>query len=295
MLGVVDLAPEERQSCAVLFGIVQQSKGIVGRAGAAAQHADRHVGVVLANLLHVARAVVDDLEENRTSGLSNPGERAQNLIVDEGTQFLRRDATVDVGIEHLKEVAEPLALGLLAKRMKRLERALVLLEIVKVGDGVQAKVRAGKRVGAAVAIQLTTLDVIDARRAKRLRWVAQIVAVARGPHVGGVVGAGSRGNVGVLKQAFLDGELLIDVGRHEHDIDQPLRHDLADDVEKLGQVPVAELVARPNLRRKLRWVRTLGRKISAMAKRTNPERHVRVLGIGDDKRIARSRVFPVGS
>ena len=32
-----------------------------------------------------------------------------------------------------------------------------------------------------------------------------------------------------------------------------------------------------------------------MAKRTNPERHVRVLGIGDDKRIARSRVFPVGS
>ena len=32
-----------------------------------------------------------------------------------------------------------------------------------------------------------------------------------------------------------------------------------------------------------------------MAKRTNPERHVRVLGIGDDKRITRSRVFPVGS
>ena len=111
----------------MLFGIVQQAEGVVGRPGAATKHANHEIGIVLANLLHQPWPVIHDFQEVRPPSLSDPGEGTQNLVVDKLTEFLRWNAAVDVWIEHLKEVTELFSLGLLTEGVERLECAFILL------------------------------------------------------------------------------------------------------------------------------------------------------------------------
>jgi len=48
--------------------------------------------------------------------------------------------------------------------------------------------------------------------------------------------------VRIAKQPFLDRQLFVDVGGHEHDVDHALPHDFADDVQKLRQIAIAEFL-----------------------------------------------------
>ena len=60
--------------------------------------------------------------------------------------------------------------------------------------------------------------------------------------------------------------------------------DLADNVEELRQVPVAELIAAPDLGGKLRGLRAALREEAPRPRRAHAKRHVRILRIGDDER-----------
>ena len=104
-----------------------------------------------------------------------------------------------------------------------------------------------------------------------------------GPDIGGVVGARGGGDGGILEEAFLDRELLIHVGGHEHDVHQALVHDFADDVEEFGQIAVAVFFARPDFGRELRGPRAVAGEVAARAGGAHAERHVGVLGIGKDE------------
>jgi hypothetical protein len=50
--------------------------------------------------------------------------------------------------------------------------------------------------------------------------------VAHRPDIRGVVGARCGRDDGIFEQAFFDGQLLVDIGGHEHDVYQTLVHDL---------------------------------------------------------------------
>ena len=158
----------------------------------------------------------------------------------------------DVRIEDFQEVPEFFPLRLLAKFLVPQQRFAVLLQVVDERDRVETEIRAGKLAAVAVALNLAALNLVNARRAERLRRFARVATVAHRPNIRGVIRARGGRDVGVLEQPFLDGELLVHVGGHQHDVHQPLMRDLANDVEKLGQVAIAELVARPDLRRELR-------------------------------------------
>jgi hypothetical protein len=137
--------------------------------------------------------VINDLQEIRPSRFGHTGERAQNVVVDEFAELLGRDAGIDVRIEDLEEVPETFALCLLAKFFVPQQRLAVLIELVDEGDRVKAKVRSRElAVAIAVALDLTALDVIDARAAERLARLARVGAVPRGPDVRGVIRARRR-------------------------------------------------------------------------------------------------------
>ena len=284
MFRVVDLAAKERDARAVFLGIVDKFEGVVGGAGAAAEDTDDEVGIVLSEFLHRARAVIDDFQKKRAAGFRDAGEAAEDVVVDEFAKLFRRDTAADVRIEDFEEVAEILPLRFFAEFFEGEEGFAVLLEIVDERDGVEAEVCAGEIGGGAVALDFAALDLVNRGGAEGLGGFAGVTAVADGPDIGGVVGAGGGGDAGVAEQSFLDRELFVDVSGHEHDVHEALVNDFADDVEKLGKVAVAEFGARPQFGRKPHRPLAAPREIRARAGSAHPKGHVRVLGVRDDER-----------
>ena len=82
MFGVVDFAAKESHARAVFLGVVDQFEGVVGRAGAAAEDADDEVRIVLRQLLHRFRPVINNLQKDRAAGLRHACQRAKNVVVD---------------------------------------------------------------------------------------------------------------------------------------------------------------------------------------------------------------------
>src|SRR6266511_864141 len=289
MLGVVDLAAEQGHARAVFLRVVNEPEGIVGRARAAAEYAHDQVRIVLGQLFHRLWTVIDDFQEDGPPGFRHAGQGAEDVIVEELAQLLRRDAAVHVRVEDFEKMPELLPLRFFTKCLVPKQGLAVLLQVVDERDRVEAQVRAGEIVARAVALDLAALDVVDGRAAKRLRWLARVAAVAHGPHVGRVVGARGGRDAGVVIEPFLDGELLVHVGGHQHDVDEALVGDLADDVEELRQVAITELVASPDLGRKLREPGAAPREVVARPRRADAKGHVGVLGVGDDE-CARARI-----
>ena len=108
--------------------------------------------------------------------------------------------------------------------------------------------------------------------------------MAHGPDIGGVVGARGGGHVGFAEQPFLDREQLVHVGGHQHDVHQALMHDLTDNVEKLWEIAIAILLARPDLGREARGSLAAQREIGARTRSPHAKGHVRVLCVRDDER-----------
>ena len=65
VLGVVDLAAEERDLGPIFLRVVQELEGVARRPRRAAEDADDEVRVVTDQLLKRLRAVIDDLQESR--------------------------------------------------------------------------------------------------------------------------------------------------------------------------------------------------------------------------------------
>ena len=110
--------------------------------GRTAEDADDQVRIEPDQLFHRLRAVVDDLEEQRPAGRADTREHPGDHVV-EVVRAGSSGATApgDVGVEDLEEVAEALALGLLAELVESLEGREVALEIVVERHAVQAEVR----------------------------------------------------------------------------------------------------------------------------------------------------------
>ena len=89
VLGVVDLAAEEGDLGAVFLGVVQELKGVAGRAGRAAQDADDQVRVEPDQLFHGLRAVIDHLEEERPAGRADARQHPRDHVVDVAGQDAR--------------------------------------------------------------------------------------------------------------------------------------------------------------------------------------------------------------
>ena len=171
-----------------------------------------------------------------------------------------------------RKVPKALGLGLDAKGLVGFQRAVVEIDVVVERDGIKAQVRA-ERPLVRSALDLAALDVVDRGRAERLRRLLSIASAAAGqPDVGRVVGPDGRRDVAVVEQAFLDRQHLVGTGAHQHDVDQPLGDDLAHQLAILGQRAEVGLV---------------GVMLGALARRGQPERHVGVLGVGQDKVAAR--------
>lgn len=275
MLGEIDFASEEGDAGAVFLGFGDELEGVVGGAGTAAEDADDEVGIEGGEFFHGFGAVVDDFEEKGASFAGDPGEGADDVVVDEAGEFVLGDAGVDIGIEDLEEVAEVFAFGLLAEFLEGGEGAVVALDAVGEGDGVEAEVGAADRfIG--VAIELAAFDVVDGGGAEGAGGLFDVIAAPNDPDVGGVVGAGGGGDGGVGEELFADGELFDVGGRHEHDVDEALLDDGAD----LGAVFLEGFPV------DFRFEEAFGVKGPFFARGGDSESHVGVLGIGDDEGLA---------
>ena len=124
--------------------------------------------------------------------------------------------------------------------------------------------------------QLPVHRVLDDRGAERQRRRGPIGGVAQRPDVGGVVGANGGRDCGSFEESLLEGKLVESPDRHEHEIDDILPHDASDLLKELGAG--AEAVEGPATRVALR---------SGVSQ---PESHVRILGIADHEVAAGRRV-----
>ena len=163
MLGLIDFAPIECDPSAIFLSIVNQFEGIVGRARTPTQNAHNHVGIVLNQLLHRPGSMIGYFEENRTPGIGHTCKTAQNMIVDELTHFFRSDPGWHIGIEDFKKISKSLGLCFLTKGLEGFQGVFIPVQIVHEGHRVEAQVGPRKHIHRAVTLDLTTLNVIDAR------------------------------------------------------------------------------------------------------------------------------------
>ena len=273
-LGVVDFAAEQGCPSAVLLRFGDQLERVVGRAGAAAQDADDQVRIVGDQLLHRPRAVVDDLQKDRPPGYRDAGQSAGDGIVDELRRGFRRQPLRSIGVEDFQKVAKALALGLFAESAIVLERDQIVVQAVVERDAVQPQIRAAVSLGG-LAIDVAALDVVEIRGAKGLRRLGDVAAVADGKYVAGVVGPRGGRDVAVFEQPLADRQHVVAAGRHEHDVDQPLPRDLADLFAIFGQR------AHPHF---------AGVHFGRAARRADAERHVGILGVGQDELLRARRI-----
>jgi hypothetical protein len=110
MVAVHDLAPEQRRPRSVPARVLEQQEGVVGRAGGAAEDTGDQVRVVRGELLHRARAVVGQLQEQRPDACGTPASVRATKSLRKAPGSGGREAG-DVGVEDLEEVAQPGALG----------------------------------------------------------------------------------------------------------------------------------------------------------------------------------------
>ena len=126
-----------------------------------------------------------------------------------------------------------------------------------------------------LAIDMTTLDVVEGRGAEGQRRMRGVFAAAHNVNVGGVVDARGRRHVTLIEDAFVNRQDFTGAGGHEHDVHEALFNYLLDDLAKLGQAAIAQFAAM-GFRR--------------LAGRADGESHVGVLGIGKDEILAAARV-----
>src|SRR4051794_40935751 len=103
MLRIVNLAPVERHTRAVLLRVVDELESVVSGARAATKNADDEIGIVLRQLLHRFRPVINNFQKVRPARLRHTSESAKNVVVDEFAEFLRRDAGVHIRIKYFEE------------------------------------------------------------------------------------------------------------------------------------------------------------------------------------------------
>lgn len=119
---------------------LQQLEGIRGRPGRSPQDADHERAIVLNQLGQGVGAVVRHLQEERPLGVGDPGQGADDGIVDERRDLRRLEADRSVGVEHLEEVPDAEFGCLQAEGPVCLKRRQVVLEVVVEGHRVEDEV-----------------------------------------------------------------------------------------------------------------------------------------------------------
>src|ERR1700690_1304677 len=92
---------------------------VAGRSRSAAQHANHEARVERRQLLQRFRSVIDDLQEFWPLRLGEAGEAPDDRVVDELRHGLRRQAALDIRIEHLEEIGEAVVFGVVTKIRER--------------------------------------------------------------------------------------------------------------------------------------------------------------------------------
>ena len=252
----LDLAAEEGHPGAVPLGVGEELERVPVGPRRPAEDSHDQLGVVGAELAHGARAVVGDLEEAGPLRPRQPREAADDAVCDVGAGLLQRgEARVDVGVEHLQEVAHAAALRVLAEVRERLETPQVVVHTVVEGDRVEAEVaperaRPGERGGAV-----------------RPRRLGRVAVAPHAPDVRRVVGANSGGHGRALED--VRPEPLQGRRRDQHHVDDSLTGDRSNLVEVACERP--ERVERPPVRA------ALG------ARGGPPAAHVGILGVRDNE------------
>ena len=223
---------------------------------------------------HRARSVIDHLQERRSPGRSDSGQRPSDHVVDEPRQLIRRDGIGDVRIEDLQEVAELLPLAFFAELFELVEHVCVQLQLVVERHRIQTEIDAERSLFR-LAIEMPALHVIETRRAKRPSRRRVNPPAAMNMDVGRIVRSRRRSDVRAVEQPLLDRQLLAGAGRHQHDVHDSLLDHLANLLAILSQRLEPHFPIMP-LRR--------------LPRRTDGEAHVGVLRVRDDELFAAARI-----
>ena len=208
VLGIVDLAAEEGDLCAVLLSVVEQLEGIASGSGRAAEDADDQVGVEPDQLLHGPGAVIDHFEKNGTARGTDARKHPRDHVVDVLGQDFGIDRAGDVGVEHLEEVAKAFSFGLLAKVVKPFEGHDVAVEVVVERHAVQTEVGPpGALFGS--AIEVAALDVIETGGAEGSLGALVVASAPSEMDVGRIVGANRRGDGRAIEESFAESQRVV--------------------------------------------------------------------------------------
>src|SRR5207247_2212706 len=136
-------------------------------------------------------AVIDHLEKDRPALERDAAERADDGVVNELGDLTGLDRLGPVGVENLQEVPEPFAFRLEPEFLVLGQRFAIEYGVVVERNAVQAQV--GTEVAlVGLAIDMTTLDVVEGRGAEGQRRMRGVFAAAHNVNVGGVVDARGR-------------------------------------------------------------------------------------------------------
>ena len=171
-------------------------------------------------------------------------------------------------------MAEVLALGLQAEPVVFLQGVAVEDRVVVEGEAVQAEVRPQNALFR-LAFGPTALNVVKRGGAERQRGVGGITTAADDMDVGGVVGPSRRRHGAIVEDPLLDGQRLAGAGRHQHDVHELLFDDARDDVAELCEAAIANFA---------------GMRFRRLPRSADGQRHIGVLGVGEDEILAAARV-----
>ena len=191
------------------------------------------------------------------------------MVVDEMRNLLWREAVDlgwDVGVKHFQKMAEVLLFRLEAKRPVSLHDSKVAVRVIVEGDRIKAEIRAQPSLCFRAHL-LSGLDVVKSGRGKRLRRSFLISPLSNNVHIRRIVDANRRRHCRGVEDPLLNRQYLRGACRHEHDVDQALRNNLTHLIPILCQRPLCA--------------------IAILSSRLDAERHVSVLGVGQDKNRAR--------
>src|SRR5271166_5031854 len=138
--GEIDLAAEQGDARAMLLRLIDELETVAGGARPSPEHADHEARIERRQLLERFRPVIGDLEETRALGLGEAREAADDRIIDEMRHLVRREAALDIRVEHFEEVRHPVPGGVGAKILERLERDDVGIDVVGEGNRIEAEI-----------------------------------------------------------------------------------------------------------------------------------------------------------
>lgn len=145
MLRQIDLPPEQRHPRPVLLRIINQLKRIQRRPRTPPPESPQSTADHTTPIPPAVPARCMESSKHRPPRLRHPRQRPDNMIIQKRRHLLVRQPRIHIRVEQLQKITEPLLLRLNPEILKRHQRLMIILQIVRERNRIQPQIRPRER------------------------------------------------------------------------------------------------------------------------------------------------------